>query len=233
MKISCEIIRDLLPLYHDDVCSNESRTVVGEHLSECDDCKKNLESMNSDFILNDIEKSTEQAKFDILKGIRKKLFQKNVIISAVSALCAIGVLLGGFSFIFHYQMPISYKAELLSVDKADDGVIDIIFNGDDYYSSYGLTKTIEIDGKEQNFVYIYYTDSIWTKYYSKPHNNEVYQFSIGNSIMVDYGKNGEAIQSERDITAVYYLIGDYRDLIQMSNEEFSKASQNAILLWEK
>ncbi len=234
MKISCKIIEDLLPLYHDDVCSNESRTVVEEHLLECDDCKKNLESMNSDFILNDTEKATEQAKFDTLRGVRKKLFQKNVIISVVSVFCAIGVLLGGFSFVFHYRIPISYEAGLLSVDKADDGVIDIIFNGDDYYSSYGLNKTIEIDGVEQNFAYIYYTDNIWTKYFSKPAtNDEVYQFSIGNSIMIDYGKNREAIQSEKDITAVYYQIGDYRDLIQMSDEEFLKATQDAILIWEK
>lgn len=233
MKISCEIVKDLLPLYHDDVCSKESCSAVEEHLQECTACKKYLDSMNGDFNPKHIEKTAEQAKCDTLKGIKKKLFRKKVLISLVSVLCAIAVCLGGFSLIFHYQMPISYKDKLLSVDMAYDGVIDIIFNGDDYYRSYGLTKRIKKDGKEQNAAYIYYTDSIWTKYFSKPRNHDKYQFSIGNSIMVDYAKNGESIQSDKDITAVYYLTGNYRTLAQMSPEKFAEATQKAILLWEK
>ena len=32
MKYECEVIRDLLPLYADDVCSAGSRKMVEEHL---------------------------------------------------------------------------------------------------------------------------------------------------------------------------------------------------------
>ena len=46
MKTSCEVIRDLLPLYYDGVCSNESRTLVDEHLVVCDGCKAELEAMD-------------------------------------------------------------------------------------------------------------------------------------------------------------------------------------------
>lgn len=35
---NCEIIRDLLPLYVDDVCSEPSRKLVESHLSECSQC---------------------------------------------------------------------------------------------------------------------------------------------------------------------------------------------------
>ena len=31
MKISCDIIRDLLPLYKDNVCSDASKDMVEEH----------------------------------------------------------------------------------------------------------------------------------------------------------------------------------------------------------
>ncbi|SKC69386.1 zf-HC2 domain-containing protein [Maledivibacter halophilus] len=233
MKNLCEIVKDLLPLYHDDVCSNESRSMVEKHLLECNDCKKYLDSMNNDFIQSNIEKATEQAKFDRLKGLKKKLFRKTMMISAVSVLCAIVVFLAGFSLIFHYEIPILYEDELLSVDIADDGVINILFNSKDYHCIYTYTKTIEKNGIEQDVVFVYYTDSIWTKYFSKPHKNEVKQFSIGNNIMVDSDKNGESILSKEDITAVYYLIGDYKNLAQMSNEEFTKATQDAILIWKK
>ena len=46
MKISCEIIRDLLPLYHDGVCSNESKQMIEEHLSNCEKCRTELKEMD-------------------------------------------------------------------------------------------------------------------------------------------------------------------------------------------
>jgi hypothetical protein len=36
------VIQDLLPLYHDGVCSEKSREMVEEHLMECESCKKAL-----------------------------------------------------------------------------------------------------------------------------------------------------------------------------------------------
>lgn len=39
MEYKCEIIRDLLPLYHDGVCSPESAAAVEEHLARCEACK--------------------------------------------------------------------------------------------------------------------------------------------------------------------------------------------------
>jgi len=38
MKYKCELIRDILPLYLDEVCSEESRRAVEEHLRGCPDC---------------------------------------------------------------------------------------------------------------------------------------------------------------------------------------------------
>lgn len=233
MKISCEIVKDLLPLYYDDVCSNESRTTVEEHLQECDTCKKYLDNMNGDFIQTNADKAAEQAKSNILKGIKKKLLRKNVMISAISIICAIVVLLGGFSFIFHYEIPISYENGLVSVEMGNDGMIDVSFNGDDYHCSYTLTKPIERNGEEQYIVYIYYTDSIWTKYFSKPQKGKEYKYTINNISEVDYDDSAGPIQVKKDISAVYYLIGSYREIAQLSNKEFDKVAKNAVLIWEK
>ena len=38
--MKCEIIRDLIPLYLDKVCSEDSRKLVEEHLAECSECRK-------------------------------------------------------------------------------------------------------------------------------------------------------------------------------------------------
>lgn len=44
-NISCKIIEDLLPLYVDGACSEESRNAVESHISACAECRKKLGQM--------------------------------------------------------------------------------------------------------------------------------------------------------------------------------------------
>lgn len=46
MMLPCEMIQDLLPLYHDDVCSDASKTLVQEHLANCENCREYLASLD-------------------------------------------------------------------------------------------------------------------------------------------------------------------------------------------
>lgn len=48
MKQDCGVIMDLLPLYHDEVCSEKSRELVEEHLKECEACQKALEAIRKE-----------------------------------------------------------------------------------------------------------------------------------------------------------------------------------------
>lgn len=50
MKVHCNIVRDLLPLYHDGACSAESRELVEQHLKICPDCKRELLVMDDVFL---------------------------------------------------------------------------------------------------------------------------------------------------------------------------------------
>ncbi len=43
MKMSCDVIRDLLPLYYDNVCSKDSCKLIEEHIDNCQECKAELE----------------------------------------------------------------------------------------------------------------------------------------------------------------------------------------------
>ncbi len=51
--IRCCLIKDILPLYLDDVVSEETKFLVREHLSFCADCKKELEMLAQDVTLPD------------------------------------------------------------------------------------------------------------------------------------------------------------------------------------
>ncbi len=52
--MNCEVMRDLLPLYADDVCSTESRELVEEHLKECPACTEYLHKLKENEIVTDL-----------------------------------------------------------------------------------------------------------------------------------------------------------------------------------
>lgn len=48
MKLSCNVTRDLLPLYHDGVCSEESGRLVEDHIKDCADCRAILSELRGE-----------------------------------------------------------------------------------------------------------------------------------------------------------------------------------------
>ncbi|MGL5646274.1 MAG: DUF3955 domain-containing protein [Clostridium sp.] len=73
MKYSCEIIRDLLPLYSDEVCSEESSQIVREHIAECEDCRNMLEKMNQEIKVENLDNDVKQ-----IKSLAKKWKQSKI-----------------------------------------------------------------------------------------------------------------------------------------------------------
>ncbi|WP_010250022.1 zf-HC2 domain-containing protein [Acetivibrio cellulolyticus] len=53
MKTNCKIIQDLLPLYIDDFCSNESRSLVEDHLKECEICSRKFNDQKCEIEVNE------------------------------------------------------------------------------------------------------------------------------------------------------------------------------------
>jgi len=53
----CSIIRDLLPLYEEQICSKETAELVQEHLKECDECRKLYDEMRGDIGLREVVNS--------------------------------------------------------------------------------------------------------------------------------------------------------------------------------
>ena len=48
MKLSCNVVKDLLPSYIDELCSEESRELVKAHLCECSECREYCNNMRSE-----------------------------------------------------------------------------------------------------------------------------------------------------------------------------------------
>ncbi len=100
--MNCDIIKDLLPLYIDGVSSESTNKLIEEHLSECEDCQKELELMQDAPIISvkdeDLEKSVK------IVGKKLKKFKKKTVIKAVSAALALCIVLTiVFQFVLSYQ----------------------------------------------------------------------------------------------------------------------------------
>ncbi len=74
MKTDCCIVRDILPLYVENMVSEETAGLVNEHLSECEKCKKEAEYLTSDNFISIIQADTVSKENDVepLKKVAKK-----------------------------------------------------------------------------------------------------------------------------------------------------------------
>ena len=71
--MNCSIIRDLIPLYIDGCCSEESRQTVKSHLENCSQCKKLYDGMNAPEELVAVSKTPE--KFRKLSDWKASIMQ--------------------------------------------------------------------------------------------------------------------------------------------------------------
>lgn len=77
----CGVIQDLLPLYKDNVCGEESRRLVEAHLRECADCARILEKLDD----NRVEQSLDAEAAAVLENHRKNERRTAVTAGLVTA----------------------------------------------------------------------------------------------------------------------------------------------------
>ncbi len=124
MQIACAVVEDLLPLYHDGVCSAESRGLVEEHMSTCAHCREILAGMQEE--ISDPAQYLQEAKPLLRLGRlwaegKRRAFWKG----AGLVLLACGLLLGGYVGLTQWKcLPVpSERMEISEVSLAEDGKI--------------------------------------------------------------------------------------------------------------
>lgn len=142
MKLSCNVILDLLPLYYDQVCSDETKALVEEHLSSCESCREALKSMGGELPIpkQDIE------SVEILKNIKKELRTKEVRWMFIIIIIAIL----GFSLhnILQYELfPVSPSTTYVSnMSELSDGTIGFHLNVNSYRGLGNFNYELSEDG---------------------------------------------------------------------------------------
>lgn len=93
MIVTCKVIEDLLPLYADGICSEDTKTVVEHHTAECADCRKKLEAMTSDTMETEKIRTEKPSPENPFKKVRNH-YIKLVTVTLLACLLLI-VPLGG------------------------------------------------------------------------------------------------------------------------------------------
>ncbi len=80
-RLPCYIISDLLPLYQDNILSEQTKKDIDKHLNECEDCKKKMDAMKMQI---DVQTTNAELKTNPLKKVR--FYQKTLtVLGAVIA----------------------------------------------------------------------------------------------------------------------------------------------------
>ncbi len=106
--MKCNVIKDLLPNYIDDLCSEETKKLVEEHVECCEECSRVLEVMKDGEFIGGVEKQTQGGfEVDVQKGqavsapileeksdiaifrVMKKIVWRRVIVMLASVILAV------------------------------------------------------------------------------------------------------------------------------------------------
>lgn len=145
MDISCNVIKDLIPIYVDDICSEETKKMVEEHVQNCKGCRDFLQLMKfpvDDVVLEDKNEVLKAQK--PFKKINKIHFIKitvavilAVIITMISMLVITNV---GYMYDFLFPQQVSVIDEKYATGEWEN----IFIENNEYlnYNSIFYNKTV-------------------------------------------------------------------------------------------
>lgn len=120
MKVPCGVVRDLLPLYAEDLAGEESRALVEEHLADCPDCRKQYEDMKQP------KPAPEPDGAEALRAVKRDIRLRRLTAVLLAALL---VFLPLFTLLARgtEKYPLSYEEAEVQVESDKDDRLTLSF----------------------------------------------------------------------------------------------------------
>lgn len=228
MRLSCDVIQDLLPLYVDKACSEDSTGLVEEHMAECESCRLTYDAMKTDGKTEELVKSEEfrNRQTDSVKRVKKKWSRSKKIFLTLGIIIGVGLL-----YIFIRIAMVFGIVSLLMLDSAttkvqvyDDVAKYSEYIGEDCNMEYGKPRTgqfvvfpeqITPQMYVQDFQYVYYNP--WDPQY-------VSYLTVEYKDTEAYGKELKRLQTigVEDYEGLYSVTGEPEgyDLVAMDQDRY-------------
>lgn len=130
MRYPCNLIKDILPLYHDGVASEESKKAVQEHFAECSDCRSYYDKMCQSDVIEasvfdeEIARQTAESFKEMSKKVSKKIAITLLKMAALITLVAAGVVLGLYLWVISYVTKTAEESWEEHRDVSEYGMLD-------------------------------------------------------------------------------------------------------------
>lgn len=217
-RMHCDIVKDLLPLYVDDVCSEKSRMAIEEHLKNCEGCRKYHESLTgvTPKVVIDRE-STFFQESEFIQKIKKKITLDMVCVGFIVFLV---VTLGSITWNRYNPEPefglFGLIDQRLDIEDVEIKNIYQLKNGEIYFELKSdkkitwpyTTSELYDEGKNEYYSKATFTYSWWKDYIE------------ANVTIKEVG----FVYSTRDVSKIFYEgKDDEKLLIWKEGEELEKA----------
>lgn len=168
MKNECSIVCDLLPLYAEDMVSEDTAEFVKEHLGNCPTCRAELEKLRKP-----VQPVAAQHVLDIdaepLKRLKKALLMEKVQAILCTAAVLLALMLSGLSFLTAPEY-FAYSQELVTVTEGANGEATISFSSE--ITNYKLQRIADPADK-QTVYHLEVWTCAWDRMFSKPGAQDV------------------------------------------------------------
>lgn len=168
MKNECSIVCDLLPLYAEDMVSEDTAEFVKEHLGNCPTCRAELEKLRKP-----VQPVAAQHVPDIdaepLKRLKKALLMEKVQAILCTAAVLLALMLSGLSFLTAPEY-FAYSQELVTVTEGANGEATISFSSE--ITDYKLQRIADPADKQTVYNLEVWTCA-WDRMFSKPGAQDV------------------------------------------------------------
>lgn len=206
--LSCEVIKDLLPLYVDDICSDDSKQMVKNHLDNCEDCKREFHQISRQIHVE--QKNNDQST---ISGISKKWKKDKKRAFVYGILFLFVIVAAVVDFIMYSNFTISIKEDDIRVSNVSE-----LVNGKIFFTLEVANQLYAKDYDWQVKDHAVYITINSTRYNIFHKMNEKYDFAKNTNAKNNWLFN----VNNTGIEKIYYCSG------HKPEEE-----KNAILIWSK
>lgn len=168
MKNECSIVCDLLPLYAEDMVSEDTAEFVKEHLGNCPTCRAELEKLRKP-VQPVAAQHVPDTDAEPLKRLKKALLMEKVQAILCTAAVLLALMLSGLSFLTAPEY-FAYSQELVTVTEGANGEATISFSSE--ITNYKLQRIADPADK-QTVYHLEVWTCAWDRMFSKPGAQDV------------------------------------------------------------
>jgi len=158
MRNECNIIRDLLPLYAENMVSSDTADFVGEHLKKCEACRTEYEESKETHPPQEISDAAPLLK------LSRKLKARRIQTIALTAVFVTALLVSAFA-VLDAPVYLPYSEELVAIEPLGDKGMLLIFDED--VTSFDYTVHDDPDGGDFYYCDIQAWTSLWDRWFSQ------------------------------------------------------------------